>query len=82
MPYGNNRVVHVYGGGDAYVTLMELARQWQAAGQPDLTHCQMHITPAGRPAYTPEDEGSLSKSFTRPDHTYTLWMIPPQILAE
>ncbi len=76
VPYGDTRVVHTYGSSDAYLTLADLAHEWEAAGRPDFDDFRVHITPAGQRHYLPEEPGILTRVFVRPAHTYTFWVRP------
>ncbi len=79
VPFGDERVVHLYGGSDAYLTLVTIATAWQEAGQPDLEsgllRPHLHIAPAGRQPFQPP-AGSVDaiRVFQRPTHTFTLWL--------
>ncbi len=76
VPYGDERLIHLFGSGEAGYLLDTLARQWDAAGRPDLSRCRMHITPAGaRPALPAEPE-AVVRVVAQPAHTYTLWIDP------
>ncbi len=74
VPYGDERVVHVFGGGDAYLTLVELSEQWSAAGQPGPEAMHLVVTPAGARPFQPPGKVEGVRIFERPAHTYTLWL--------
>jgi len=76
VPYGDTRVVHIYGSSDAYLTLADQAREWEAAGRPDFDDFRLYITPAGQRHYLPPEPDALTRVFVRPAHTYTLWVRP------
>lgn len=73
LSYGNERVCNVYGGADAYLTLVELAEQWNREGEPGPEQGHLRVTPAGREPYTPPEPAAV-RVFVRPTHNYTLWM--------
>lgn len=76
VPFGDQRVVHIYGGVDSYLEMVRLSQAWSECGQPGLERAHLVITPAGRPAFQPPD-GAVQRVFARPAHTYTLWIDPP-----
>ncbi len=76
VPFGDNPVVHTFGGADAYLTLAELAREWSASGQPGLAEYRLNITPVAQPAFAPPDAAAMTRVFNRPAHTFTLWRVP------
>jgi protein-L-isoaspartate(D-aspartate) O-methyltransferase len=75
VPYGDQRVVHLFGGSDAYLELVRLAQAWVDAGQPGLESAHLEISPAGRKPATPP-EGAIQRVFVRPSHTLVLWLDP------
>lgn len=77
VPFGDDPVVHTFGGADAYLTLAELAREWAASGQPCLADYRLNITPAAQEPFTPP-EGAMTRVFSRPAHTFTLWRAIPK----
>jgi hypothetical protein len=76
VPFGDQRVVHIYGGVDSYLEMVRLSQAWGECGQPGLERAHLVITPAGRSAFRPP-EGAVQRVFARPAHTYTLWIDPP-----
>jgi protein-L-isoaspartate(D-aspartate) O-methyltransferase len=82
VPYGNDRMVHIFGSADGYLTLAEMARRWSAAGQPGLDDYHLDVTPAGRKPYLPDAAITHTRVFVRPSYTYTVWLNPPPDAAE
>jgi len=76
VPFGDQRVVHIYGGVDSYLELVRLSQEWGESGQPGLERAHLVITPAGRPPFQPP-EGAVQRLFSRSAFTYCLWIDPP-----
>ncbi|MBN1963806.1 MAG: methyltransferase domain-containing protein [Anaerolineae bacterium] len=79
IPAGEHRVIHVYGGAEAYLVMVDLAEKWNAAGRPGLDRCHVRVVPAGGKPYLPpaaaRDDVAV-RVFARPTHNYTLWLEP------
>ena len=75
VPYGDQRLVHLFGGSDAYIEMVHLAQAWVEAGQPGLERAHLAIIPAGR-RYDLPPAAAIQRVFVRPAHTLVLWLDP------
>ena len=73
VPYGDQRLVHLFGGSDAYIEMVHLAEAWVEAGQPGLERAHLAIIPAGR-RYDLPPAAAIQRVFVRPAHTLVLWL--------